>query len=245
MIRAYFWFLFYNTLEIKSASFIKKVGNAWTLQYITRMLNFYLNLLCNLDTELMSLAQNCNGFLCFFFSAVWGVQVQQPSHVCMRASQAECLNGFFSADIRQQFCGLALKRGHRLSLSSNHNWIWDTHRLRTPPRSDALRHSGGDRRRCTSPTVTLYLDVELSSDRRPGTLQNTSEGADAPERTMSLLFSLFRGFIPAHMEKKHAVLNAHVSEREKFARSKRKQNKKVTHKIDFWRNALGMWTGLI
>ena len=176
------------------------------------MLNFYLNLLCNLDTELMSLAQNCNVFLCFF-PAVWGVQVQQPSHVCMRNSQAECLNGFFSADIRQQFCGLALKRGHRLSLSPNH--IWDTHRLRTPPRSDALRHSGGDRRRCTSPTVTLYLDVELSSDRRPGTLQNTSEGADAPDRTMSLLFSLFRGFIPAHMEKKHTVLNAHVSERER------------------------------
>lgn len=74
-----------------------------------------------------------------------------------------------------------------------------THRLRTPPRSDALRHSGGDNRRCTSPTVTLYLDVELSRDRRPGTLQNTSEGADAPERTMSLLFSLFRGFIPAHI----------------------------------------------
>jgi hypothetical protein len=72
-----------------------------------------------------------------------------------------------------------------------------THRLRTPPRSDALRHSGGDRRRCTSPTVTLYLDVELRRDRRPGTLQNTSEGADAPESTMSLLFSLFRGLIPA------------------------------------------------
>ena len=73
-----------------------------------------------------------------------------------------------------------------------------THRLRTPPRSDAFRHSGGERRRWTSPTVTLYLEVELSSDSRPGTLQNTSDGADAPDNTMSLLFSLLRGLIPAH-----------------------------------------------
>ena len=89
-----------------------------------------------------------------------------------------------------------------------------THRLRTPPRSDAFRHSGGERRRCTSPTVTLYLDVELSSERRPGTLQNTSEGADAPDSTMSLLFSLFRGFIPAHMRKKNTVLNVPVLKRD-------------------------------
>ena len=52
-----------------------------------------------------------------------------------------------------------------------------TDRRKTPPSSEALRHSGGDKRRCTSATVTLYLDVELSSDSRPGTVQNTSEGA--------------------------------------------------------------------
>lgn len=46
--------------------------------------------------------------------------------------------------------------------------------LSTPPSREALRHSGGDSLLCTSPTVTLYLEVELSSDRRPGTEQNTS-----------------------------------------------------------------------
>ena len=51
----------------------------------------------------------------------------------------------------------------------------DTYRRRTPPSNDALRHSGGDRRRCTSATVTLYLDVELRRDNRPGTEQNTSD----------------------------------------------------------------------
>ena len=47
---------------------------------------------------------------------------------------------------------------------------------KTPPSSDALMHSGGDSRRWISATVTLYLDVELSSDRRPGTVQNRSVG---------------------------------------------------------------------
>ena len=51
-----------------------------------------------------------------------------------------------------------------------------THLLRTPPRSEALRHSGGASLRCTSATVTLYLDVELSRERRPGTEQKTSAG---------------------------------------------------------------------
>ena len=48
--------------------------------------------------------------------------------------------------------------------------------LKTPPSNEAFRHSGGESRLCTSATVTLYLDVELSNDKRPGTLQNTSEG---------------------------------------------------------------------
>lgn len=56
---------------------------------------------------------------------------------------------------------------------------------RTPPRSEALRHSGGDRRRWTSPTVTLYLDVDERSDRRPGTEQNTSVGETGPDSNTS------------------------------------------------------------
>lgn len=56
----------------------------------------------------------------------------------------------------------------------------DYYLRRTPPNNDAFRHSGGDRRRCTSPTVTLYLDVELSSDKRPGTEQKTSEEQASP-----------------------------------------------------------------
>ena len=51
-----------------------------------------------------------------------------------------------------------------------------TYLLSTPPNNEALRHSGGDSRRCTSATVTLYFDVELRSDNRPGTEQNTSVG---------------------------------------------------------------------
>ena len=51
-----------------------------------------------------------------------------------------------------------------------------SHLLRTPPSSDALRHSGGASLLCTSATVTLYLDVELSSERRPGTEQKMSAG---------------------------------------------------------------------
>lgn len=46
----------------------------------------------------------------------------------------------------------------------------------TPPSREALRHSGGESRLCTSATVTLYFDVELSRDSRPGTEQNTSLG---------------------------------------------------------------------
>jgi len=59
----------------------------------------------------------------------------------------------------------------------------DTNRRRTPPSSEALRHSGGARRRCTSATVTLYLDVELRSDKRPGTEQNRSVCAISPPPT--------------------------------------------------------------
>ena len=43
-----------------------------------------------------------------------------------------------------------------------------------PPRMEAFKHSGRNNRLRTSPTVTLYLGVELRSERRPGTWQNTS-----------------------------------------------------------------------
>lgn len=45
-----------------------------------------------------------------------------------------------------------------------------------PPSREALRHSGGDSLLFTSAMVTLYLEVELSSDRRPGTEQKRSVG---------------------------------------------------------------------
>lgn len=45
-----------------------------------------------------------------------------------------------------------------------------------PPKSEALRHSGGERRLFTSAIVTLYLEVELRRDKRPGTEQNKSVG---------------------------------------------------------------------
>lgn len=49
-----------------------------------------------------------------------------------------------------------------------------------------MRHSGGESRRWTSPTVTLYLDVELSSESRPGTEQKTSLGFVMPPTRLSL-----------------------------------------------------------
>ena len=54
--------------------------------------------------------------------------------------------------------------------------ITKTYLLSTPPKRDAFRHSGGESLRWTSATVTLYLEVELNNDSRPGTEQNTSPG---------------------------------------------------------------------
>ena len=71
-----------------------------------------------------------------------------------------------------------------------------TYRRKTPPSREALRHSGGDSRLCTSATVTLYLDVELSSESRPGTEQNTSDGDVTVVEINKSLFSGF-GRIPA------------------------------------------------
>lgn len=51
-----------------------------------------------------------------------------------------------------------------------------TYLLKIPPKREALRHSGGERRLFTSAMVTLYFEVELSRDKRPGTEQNRSVG---------------------------------------------------------------------
>lgn len=56
-----------------------------------------------------------------------------------------------------------------------------------PPRMEALRHSGGDRRRCSSETVTLYLELDERRERRPGTEQNTSVGIAAPRRASFIM----------------------------------------------------------
>lgn len=53
----------------------------------------------------------------------------------------------------------------------NHAW---NYLLKMPPSTDALRHSGWDRRLLTSSTVTLYFCVELSKESRPGTRQKMS-----------------------------------------------------------------------
>lgn len=62
--------------------------------------------------------------------------------------------------------------------------------LKTPPSNEAFKHSGGDRRRWTSATVTLYFEVELSRDRRPGTVQkmSTGQGPWAKSGRFSALF---------------------------------------------------------
>ena len=52
----------------------------------------------------------------------------------------------------------------------------DTYLRKTPPSKDALRHSGGERRRCTSAIVTLYFEVEDNKDNLPGVEQKISIG---------------------------------------------------------------------
>jgi hypothetical protein len=71
-----------------------------------------------------------------------------------------------------------------------------------PPSRDALRHSGGERRRWTSATLTLYFEFELSNDNRPGTLQNTSVGAICPFPTPK--FNCIPSFVsPRRKSKRH------------------------------------------
>ena len=68
------------------------------------------------------------------------------------------------------------------------------HLRKTPPKRDAFKHSGGDNLLCTSATVTLYFDVELSKDSLPGTEQKMSTGVVANKRPSLLLGS--RALIP-------------------------------------------------
>ena len=58
--------------------------------------------------------------------------------------------------------------------------FFDLALLKIPPSNDAFKHSGGDKRRCTSPTVTLYFELELRRDKRPGTWQKTSAWLTKP-----------------------------------------------------------------
>ena len=67
--------------------------------------------------------------------------------------------------------------------------------LKTPPKREAFKHSGGDSLRWTSATVTLYLDVELSNDSLPGTEQKMSTGEVANKRPSTLLLGS-RALIP-------------------------------------------------
>lgn len=71
---------------------------------------------------------------------------------------------------------------------------------RTPPRREALRHSGGESLLCTSPTVTLYLEVELRRERRPGTEQKTSLGFVTPPIRPSLFMDSVEMAVPLAFE---------------------------------------------
>ena len=82
-----------------------------------------------------------------------------------------------------------------------------THLLRTPPRSDALRHSGGASLLCTSATVTLYLDVELSSERRPGTEQKTSAGVAPMIPSLMFIMLCSRCRIPEGKNENESMVN--------------------------------------
>lgn len=77
-----------------------------------------------------------------------------------------------------------------------------------------MRHSGGERRLCTSATVTLYFDVELRRDRRPGTEQKTSFGFTTPPKRPSLFMGMAETLLvldketgPGEEKKKHTVVN--------------------------------------
>lgn len=88
-----------------------------------------------------------------------------------------CQFGFYRMQ-RGQFSGLL--PAARKKEESRHSYL-----RRTPPSKEALRHSGGERRLWTSATVTLYFEVELRSESRPGTEQKTSLGLITTPRSPS------------------------------------------------------------
>lgn len=67
--------------------------------------------------------------------------------------------------------------------------FYDSYLLSTPPSREAFKHSGGDKRLCTSAMVTLYFDVLDSKLNLPGTAQKTSLGE--PETIFPTSFELF------------------------------------------------------
>lgn len=75
-----------------------------------------------------------------------------------------------------------------------------SHLRRTPPRREALRHSGGESRLWTSPTVTLYFEVELRRESRPGTEQKTSFGFVTPPIRASLFIARAEMVVPFAFE---------------------------------------------
>jgi len=104
------------------------------------------------------------------------ISLSQNNNKYAKSENANSRNSMFEFQIK---CKI-FNRPITIFLSLMHwplHWfwrIWCSHLRKTPPSKEAFRHSGGERRRWTSPTVTLYLDVELRSDRRPGTEQKTS-----------------------------------------------------------------------
>lgn len=63
-----------------------------------------------------------------------------------------------------------------------------------------MRHSGGESLLCTSPTVTLYLEVELRRESRPGTEQKTSLGFVTPPIKLSLFIDRAEMVVPFAFE---------------------------------------------
>ena len=85
--------------------------------------------------------------------------------------------------------------------------------LRTPPKREAFKHSGGDRRLCTSATVTLYFEVEDSKESRPGTEQKMSVGTDIPPAPKPTPASLKNGSCFAFMAETNTIPSSHAKKR--------------------------------
>ena len=135
------------------------------------------------------------------FLQTFGPWQRKRNDDILKPSYIHTAHFFFASVLILPFC-LIMATGPKLCTNSvcfhdfNKFGMEYSYLRSTPPRSEALRHSGGERRLWTSATVTLYLDVLLSNDRRPGTEQKTSAGEVTPDTTKSLLLS-FLGRMPA------------------------------------------------